>query len=183
MYASLRCLEIFSQTGPTPICTPHSGASASLRSPALPISSAAWFLWHQHHQEVSQQRLRGPELPCFGNSTKYGDSWSMQPASFPKVDPFSSLLPQEQASWPAAWEETCFKICACRTCQHPGSGKQAALGQNSFANQSRFREEGGLYARPLCRDQAPMKISECEWKKENSLLSMSTAGRPRQRFI
>lgn len=53
-------------------------------------------------------------------------------------------------------------------CRHPGSGKQSALGQNSFANQSCFREVRGVSAGPLCRDQARMKMSECEWKTQQS---------------
>lgn len=43
---------------------------------------------------------------------------------------------------------TCLKICACQTCQHPGSGKQAALERSSFGNQSSFRGVGGLSVVP-----------------------------------
>lgn len=92
-----------------------------------------------------------PELPCFRNSRMWGSSWSMQPALLPEVYPFFSLLPQEQhpGPQPTAWGwETCFKIWACRTCQHPGSGKRTALGQDSSVNQSCFGEVGGLYVGP-----------------------------------
>lgn len=96
-----------------------------------------------------------------GDSRRRGDSWSL----LPKVDPSSSLKNKHPGQQPAAWGwETCFKICACRPCHHAGSGKQAALGQNSFANQSCFREAGGVSEGPLCHDQARMTTSECEWK-------------------
>lgn len=131
----------------------------------LPISSEAWISWHQHHQELSLQGLHGPELPSWGDSRRQGDSWHL----LLKVDPPSSLKNKRPGRQPAArrWE-TCFKICACWPCHHMGPGKQAALRQNSFANQSCLREAGGVSSAPLCRDQARMTMSECEWKKQQS---------------
>lgn len=77
------------------------------------------------------------------------DSWSMQPAQHSEANPLSSFKIEHLRQQPAAQgREMCFKICACRTCQHPGTSGQAALGQNSFAHQSCFREVGGLYVGP-----------------------------------
>lgn len=169
-------LRDFQSNGPTLICTggaqhPH-------------IHLAPHFLHSLDFMAPTPSGALSPRAAwaCaarLGDSRRRGDSWSL----LPKVDPPSSLKNKRPGQQPAArgWE-TCFKICACRPCHHAGSGKQAALGQNSFANQSCFREAGGVSAGPLCRDQARMTTSECEWKN-NSLPSMSTAGGPRYFYL
>lgn len=95
----------------------------------------------------------------------------------------SSLKNKSPGPQPAAWGwETCFKICACRTCQHPGSGKQAALGQNSFANQSCFREVGGLYMGPTLPWPSPYENVWVWMKKRKQSTFHARCRRAKTRF-
>lgn len=94
-----------------------------------------------------------------------------------------SLKNKHTGPQPAAWGwQTCFKIWACRTCQHPGSGKQAALGQNSFANQSCFREVGGLYVGPTLPWPSPYENVWVWMKKRKQSTFHARCRRAKTRF-
>lgn len=181
MYACLWCLEVFRPVGHTPFAQAWHSV---LTSPVLHVSSAAMFWWHQHHLEVSLQGLHGPELPCFRDCRRWGDSWFMDPTQLHKVGLFSSFLPQEQASWPTTDSPGMRDLFdnLRSTALSTTRLQRAALGQHSFAAQSCFREEGVCSGRFAMTKPLWKRLSVNE-KKESSLLFMSATEGPKQGVI
>lgn len=135
---------------------PH--AQALLKHLSIDLHSVClvrpWCSWHPTPSGALSTRTM---LACPAMSWEfYNIAKFLPPKWIPS--PLFSLKNKHPGPQPAAWGlATCLKICACRTCQHPGWGKQAALEQNSFANQSRFRKVGGLYMRPTLPGPTPLQ--------------------------
>lgn len=134
-------------------------ADTPLHSPWPRMSLQPVFLVSQHQLGLQREAACRAEPPCFGRPS----SWrgTLGPRTVPPAPWSGSFLlsfPSSTASWPRACSlgpSDLFENLCMSDLSSSSSGKQAVLEQNSFANQSRFREVGGLDTEPTLLWSSP----------------------------
>lgn len=176
-----------SQSGGAPPI--HSGwARAPFHSPALHSASAVWFSWYPAPAGALSTRmplawaalfLQTPELLIHtARPAPRCGAFFLSPASRTSILA-CSLQPGD--------ERLVLKSVRVEPVIIQTQANRLPLGRTALlVNQASGKWVVCTWG-PLCRDQVPVKMSECEWKnktkRRSSLLFRSAAGGPRQGFI